>query len=231
MTDQPTTLMESTYRDLKARIIRLDMKPGFAFSENDIASSLGLSKTPVREALARLQLEGWVSIVPRSGYFVAPITLKDARDSLAVAVLLEAEVAGLAARLGADVAPLTAIDKRAATAARKRDVATFVRHRHEVVVGVAERSGNHRLRLVVDQIHDLVDRLTHVAASIVPAIELDGFGPVLDAIDAADGEAAGSVARERAGSRQRAILDALLASDAIMSANVTPRVGRASGGA
>jgi DNA-binding GntR family transcriptional regulator len=229
MAKPPTTRMEMAYRDLKDRIIRLHMKPGLAFSESEIASALGLSKTPVREALARLQLEGWVTIVARSGYFVAPVTLKDARDVLAVAVLLEGEAAGLAARLGPDVSDLVALNKRADNARAKRDIVAYLRHVHSLSVGIADLSGNHRLALVTGQMHDHVERLLHLAFSIVPDLSLEGHGEVLDAIARTDPAAATESSRSRATERQRAVLDALLASDVIMSANVTP--GRTARGA
>src|SRR5262245_7100114 len=87
------TLADEAYRELKRRIVMLELAPGSQFREADVASTLGLGKTPVREALLRLRLEGLVHVQSRSGYRVAPITLKSARSVCELRALLEGEAA------------------------------------------------------------------------------------------------------------------------------------------
>ncbi len=66
-----------------------DYPPGASLSEKDIAVDLGISRTPVREALLRLRLEGLVRIVPRGGIFVAEATLRRAREVTSLRLVLE----------------------------------------------------------------------------------------------------------------------------------------------
>jgi DNA-binding GntR family transcriptional regulator len=91
------TLAEAAYAQIRELIISLELPPGAAFSEADLAEQLQLSKTPVREALLRARLEGLVEVQPRAGYRVAPVTLKDARDLCEFRAMLEGEVAAAVA--------------------------------------------------------------------------------------------------------------------------------------
>ena len=61
---------------LRRRITSLELLPGAPLSENELATQLGVSRTPVRESLIVLVEEGLVSVVPQVGTFVAPIDLR-----------------------------------------------------------------------------------------------------------------------------------------------------------
>jgi GntR family transcriptional regulator, rspAB operon transcriptional repressor len=80
------------YERLRRAITTLAMSPSESLSEQDLAQQLGVSRTPVREALIRLADEGLIDVLPQRGSFVAPIRLKDVeeaqfiRESLEVAV-------------------------------------------------------------------------------------------------------------------------------------------------
>ncbi|HBK53040.1 MAG TPA: GntR family transcriptional regulator, partial [Syntrophomonas wolfei] len=62
-----------------------------------LAEELGVSRTPIREALRKLELEGFIVMVPRKGAYVADISLKDVADVFEIRAALEALAAGLAA--------------------------------------------------------------------------------------------------------------------------------------
>ncbi|MFL6563410.1 MAG: GntR family transcriptional regulator [Burkholderiales bacterium] len=66
-------LAESVYRALKSDIFEFRLLPGTRFSENEVASRTRVSRTPVREALFRLQREGYVQVHPKSGWSVHPL--------------------------------------------------------------------------------------------------------------------------------------------------------------
>src|SRR4051812_8794246 len=68
------------YQRLKQRILDNEYAPGTQVLEQDLASGLGLSRTPVREALIRLQQEGLVEVVPRHGMRVLPLSPRDMRE-------------------------------------------------------------------------------------------------------------------------------------------------------
>ena len=92
------SLTEQAYAALRREIITCELPPGAEVSELELAERLGMSKTPVREALGRLDLEGFVETFPRRGYRVTPVTIKDINDLFAIRALLEPAAAALAAR-------------------------------------------------------------------------------------------------------------------------------------
>lgn len=97
--ERPATLRQSVYDALAEMIVTRELSPGEHLVEQDLATQLGVSRQPVREALHRLQTEGFVELRPAQGAFVHVPTDAEADDLLAVRSLLEAESARLAARL------------------------------------------------------------------------------------------------------------------------------------
>lgn len=79
-TDSSGTLVNTAYLRLRERILSNAIPPGTETLEADLAQSLGMSRTPVREAIIRLAHEGLVEVVPRRGVRVVPITLRDLRE-------------------------------------------------------------------------------------------------------------------------------------------------------
>jgi DNA-binding GntR family transcriptional regulator len=68
---RPETLTEQAYRQLEEQIVTLRLKPGEFLSEYALAATLGIGRTPIREALQRLAREGLVTILPRKGILVS----------------------------------------------------------------------------------------------------------------------------------------------------------------
>lgn len=91
-------LWEAVYRTLREAIVLGDLPPGERLAEQKLAEALGTSRTPVREALRRLALEGFVVLVPRRGAYVASVSLKDMHDIFELRMALEGLAASLAAR-------------------------------------------------------------------------------------------------------------------------------------
>lgn len=88
---------DRAYLDLRYRILTGRLAPGTTLLETDIAGMLGLSRTPVREAVIRLAEEGLVRIRPRHGVTVIDLTLADFRDILEVFSALEVRAVALTA--------------------------------------------------------------------------------------------------------------------------------------
>lgn len=83
------TRSEIAYRRLKAAIFDFVLLPGDGFTESDMAERLGMSRTPVREALFRLELEGYVKVAFRSGWSVAPFDFRKLEELYDLRVMLE----------------------------------------------------------------------------------------------------------------------------------------------
>ncbi len=84
------TRSEEAYRRIKAAIFDFVLLPGDGFTESDMATRLEMSRTPVREALFRLELEGYVKVAFRSGWSVAPFDFRKLEELYDLRVVLEA---------------------------------------------------------------------------------------------------------------------------------------------
>lgn len=91
-------MAEAAYRAIRDRLIRLDIRPGAPINEEDLCASLGLSRTPVREALKRLEHERLVVAYPRRGTFATEINVTDLTHIVEVRALIEPAAASSAAR-------------------------------------------------------------------------------------------------------------------------------------
>ncbi|MBT3361034.1 MAG: GntR family transcriptional regulator [Rhodospirillales bacterium] len=90
-------LTEEAYQGIKDEILENRMAPGFQATEPEVAERLGMSRTPVREALIRLQEDGLVEVVPRRGMRVLPVSPDDMREIYEVLCCVETEAAMLLA--------------------------------------------------------------------------------------------------------------------------------------
>lgn len=82
-------LRDVVFNTLRQAILRGELKPGERLMEIQLANKLGVSRTPIREAIRKLELEGLVLMIPRKGAEVAEITEKSLRDVLEVRKALE----------------------------------------------------------------------------------------------------------------------------------------------
>jgi DNA-binding GntR family transcriptional regulator len=75
---------KNIYQELKRQIILLEQKPGSVIREKEIMEMFGVSRTPVREALMRLEIDGLVRIVPNVGTFVEEVSFQQLKDVIEV---------------------------------------------------------------------------------------------------------------------------------------------------
>jgi DNA-binding GntR family transcriptional regulator len=88
-TDEYLPLRDVVFNTLRQAILRGELKPGDRLMEIQLANKLGVSRTPIREAIRKLELEGLVRMIPRRGAEVAQITEKSLQDVLEVRRALE----------------------------------------------------------------------------------------------------------------------------------------------
>lgn len=104
-------LRDVVFNTLRRAILRGELKPGERLMEIQLANKLGVSRTPIREAIRKLELEGLVLMIPRRGAEVAEITEKNMQDVLEVRKALEK----LAAELACDrISPEQVVEMRKA---------------------------------------------------------------------------------------------------------------------
>ncbi|WP_370639592.1 GntR family transcriptional regulator [Cupriavidus sp. DB3] len=95
-------MRELAYTEIKRRIISCEFRPGEPLNEAQVAAMLGLGRTPVHQALHRLEVEGLVSIMPRKGVLVTPLSLNEVLDMIEVRATNEVLCATLACERGHD---------------------------------------------------------------------------------------------------------------------------------
>jgi DNA-binding GntR family transcriptional regulator len=92
--------VEHAYAQLRRRILDNEWPANTRLLEQEVTAALGMSRTPIREALVRLEQEGLIQIRPRHGILVLPIALADLREVYDIVTALEAKAAELLARRG-----------------------------------------------------------------------------------------------------------------------------------
>jgi DNA-binding GntR family transcriptional regulator len=120
------SLTDKAYNWIKNEIMENRMSPGFQAFESDLADILDMSRTPVREALIRLQNEGLIKVLPRRGMRVLPLRLSDMREIYEVLNAIECEAVSIIAKRKPtrdDLAPLNeaVLDMEKALAADNLD--------------------------------------------------------------------------------------------------------------
>ncbi len=155
------SLKERVYSELKQEIIRTRLPPGEIILEGSLAERFGVSKTPVREALAWLQRDGFVESLHGRGYQIAPISLQDVLETLELRCVIERGTAGLAAkRIGKE--ELEALRGVVESTSRFEDEGVLTefpklnRRFHELIAGAAKN------RLLFDATEQVLDRMERV---------------------------------------------------------------------
>lgn len=158
------TTSVQVYQQLRAQIVALEIPPGAALSENDLATAFGVSRTPVREALLRLADEGLVEIVPKSGTTVSRIPYTQLGEAIVIRKALE-EVAVREASSRATKSQLTglwALIERQHEAATADDRDAFHAADDAFHAAVAEAAGYPGIWRLVNQVKVQVDRMRHL---------------------------------------------------------------------
>jgi DNA-binding GntR family transcriptional regulator len=216
------TLADFAYTRLRHRLITCAIRPGTTFSESEMAQSLRLGKTPIREAFLRLRLEGLIRVHSRTGYSAAPVTLKDARDICALRALLDGEAAFLAAGYPERAARALAEQDHAAGPANG-DVTSVIEADGEFHVTVARATGNGRLEEALTNALLHFRRLSYLGLALDPAAPPPhpDHGELIGAIAAGDGPRARDLALREVRQAEQRLIQAFISSHSVASANVS----------
>lgn len=157
-------LREIVYEELKLLILTGKISPGMRLMEEELAEDMGVSRTPIREAIRKLEKEGLITIEPRRGAYVSQISTKDMVEILEVRQNME----GLAAELAAqrmskeDKEKLRNIAKAYEEAVAAGDMAEMIRCDtafHHIIV---EATQNKILIQMVEQLQEMVLRFRYI---------------------------------------------------------------------
>ena len=101
-----TSAAEGAYRHVKDRVLTGDLEGGRMISEGEVAAALGASRTPVREAFLRLEVEGWLRLYPKRGALVVPVAPHEIDEVLEARLVLENHAAASVVARPDDLAAL-----------------------------------------------------------------------------------------------------------------------------
>jgi DNA-binding GntR family transcriptional regulator len=205
MTSQETiqlddlTLKDKIYELLKDSVIRHRFKPGERLLDQEIADKLGVSRTPVREALNRLGAEGLVSIIPRRGVFVTDLSPEDIRDLYQVREVLEVLAVRLAVPLltDKDFAQLRQISDAFKAALDRDDHMTCFKLDREFHDKLAELSGNAKLREINEHLGSSIQisRWRHCQDGSRHQLSFEEHEEIMDALAQRDADLASHLIR------------------------------------
>jgi GntR family transcriptional regulator, rspAB operon transcriptional repressor len=153
------------YAELREAIIAATLEPGRQLSENELAAWLGVSRTPVREAVARLRDDRLVEIVPQLGTFVARISVASVHDAQFVREALECSAVRLAAQraMSNEIAALEGILRHQEAAVSENDSARFAVLDDELHSSLCELSGHGVAWALVQRANGHLDRVRRLS--------------------------------------------------------------------
>jgi DNA-binding GntR family transcriptional regulator len=201
-------LRDNIYDALRFDILACRLAPGTEIWEQDLAAQYGVSRQPVREALLRLERERLVTIRPRQGYQINPISVADARDLFGFRLVLEPACAALAAETS-PTATLADLDRFRTL----EPGADFIAYNRDFHVAMAQASGNRRMAAVACDLIEQADRLVRVSLADIrgrdPSQLVAEHAAIIDALQARDGRRAKRIIRDHVSSAQKRVLSAL----------------------
>ncbi|MEU2288134.1 GntR family transcriptional regulator [Streptomyces sp. NPDC013178] len=208
------TLAERAYRAIRDRLVMLEIRPGAPINEEQLGQSLGVGRTPVREALKRLQYERLITTYPRRGTFATDVNITDLAHISEVRQELEPLAAAQAARraTAADRATLAALRRELESAdPGPQDATELMRLDLRVHRAVYAAAHNPYLEDTLVR-HDnlatriwclFIDRLSDMAGHV------QEHGSLIDAVVAGEPEKAARLARGHVEGFERAIRAAI----------------------
>jgi DNA-binding GntR family transcriptional regulator len=195
--ERPVPLRQSVYEALVELVIARRLTPGQHLVETELARQLGVSRQPVREALHRLEAEGWVDLRPNQGAFVHVPTDQEVDELLDVRELLEVETARLAARSATadQITRLRDICREGEAAVESGDTECFVTVNNDFHAALAEAAGN----AILAELSAIVARRVRWYYRLVAPLRghesCAEHVAIVDAIEARDDKQAAKIAR------------------------------------
>lgn len=186
---------QRAYAELRKLIFDNQLTPGKRMFEQEVADLLQMSRTPVREALIRLAEDGLVSVRPRHGMMVLPISPDDMRDIYDVVTSLEATAAELAIEKGVDKAKIDQLSEAVLTmenALQAGDRSAWSKADEEFHQLLVKFSGNARLITLVNGMWDQTHRarIATLSRRPLPFSSNKDHRELVKAIEDGDAEAA-----------------------------------------
>lgn len=226
MEGAPLPLAEAAYRAIRQDIVMCVLEPGGLVTRSQLVARYALGHAPVREALNRLAQEQLVQVLPREGYLIAPITLKQVHDLLDARLLVEPPIARLAA---GRIDPVALRDLGQRGEGRHRmesqdELRAFVTANTAFHLLIARATGNDRLVAIVGGLLDGMERFMYASYLLRERDESANHehDEFIAALIAGDADRAEELMRRGILFAREFVLAALHASKALQSVNLFP---------
>lgn len=191
---------DRVYDAIKRLIFNNDLPPGSFVLQEDLALRLGVSRTPIREALVRLEHDGLIEVRPRRGMRVLPVSIDSMREIYQVLTALESEAARLLAEratTGADLGALEAAIAEMDDALVADDLEAWAEADARFHAALVGATGNTRLIAMADMVTDQAHRVRRMTLFLRerPTRSNDDHRELIAAIARGDADAAYAIHR------------------------------------
>lgn len=209
--DNYKPLRELVFESLREAIIMGNLRPGERLMEIQLAEQMGVSRTPVREAIRKLELEGLVVMVPRKGAYVAGLSIKDIADVFEIRKALE----GLAAELAADrisdeeIENLERVLHRLADSVEHKKLDEFIDVDTEFHAVLFQAGRNDRLSQMISNLREQIHRFRNTSLSMPGRMTaaLEEHRKIVEAISQHDVDEAKRLAQEHIENAENTIME------------------------
>jgi DNA-binding GntR family transcriptional regulator len=208
--DELRLARDDVYRRLRADIIACRLSPGTELREAELAERFDVSKSPVRDALHRLEMEQLVSVLPRRGYQITPISVRDAQELREIRSVIEQACVRKAAEMASDTA-LRELDRFRRFGGK--DEEDFIAYNREFHSALTSLAGNRRMADYSRNLGEQHERLVRMSISRSSprdyAVFVCEHGDIIDALQARDGRKAAKLVHKHIKNGEKRIVAAL----------------------
>ncbi|WP_250515918.1 GntR family transcriptional regulator [Caballeronia sp. INDeC2] len=205
---------DTVYQALREKILSNELRPGTQMLEQELVALFGVSRTPVREALIRLQNERLVQIIPRHGMRVRNVSMGDIEEVFQVQTSLEATAAATVAARKPAARELKALEKTCMEMDRafaKNDRDAWSAAREAFYARLVELSDNPRLTQIVGECEDQVRRVRELTLRLIELDESQAqdLHAIVDALRQGDVSSAQALCRKNRARNLQTQIEAL----------------------
>lgn len=189
------------------------LKPRERLMEIQLAEELGVSRTPIREALRKLELEGFIVMVPRKGAYVADISFKDIADVFEIRIALESLAAGLAAERITDE-EMEEMERHLvekADAIARQDMERLVEVDTKFHEAIYKASRNQRLMIIINNLREQIQRFRTTSLAYPGRMQqsLNEHRQLVEAIQSRDPQLARQLAQEHIENAEQSMIESI----------------------
>lgn len=167
------SLANQAYAALRKDILTCELDPGSTIAQSQLVKRYDFGLTPVREALKRLEQEGYLQSIPRFGYLITPITLKDVEDLYDLRLILEQSAVRMAIQRATDE-QLAQIQEKATFTYKFKNRTTylqFLEHNINFHVSIALASRNRKLAEMLANVLNEMTRIFNLGLDLRDSAE------------------------------------------------------------